>query len=309
MLFCSSVYNFREVITTNIEFSVINQRVIVPKEQSIIAESVGYVTFTCRFGSEWDDLVKHVVFTNGQVSRCVIIEPDAAQFIPHEVLKKGKLYASFIGLSPGGEMKLTTKKMLIPISVYEAGAQCGEDPEEYSPALWEQALSEIGDLSSLVTSSKTSLVSAINELAAGGTPTVAGKTVTGITCTTRTRAGNLYGDVNGDGTVSTTDLILIGRYIEDGTVSIDAEAADVNFDGAVDDDDLDILAALPASGIGTTYVLAKFVLTYSDGTSAAVLGRVPAGAADVNDGFVTENQVSALIEAYIEGLDADDVSY
>ncbi len=240
------------------------------------------MTFTCSFDSDWDGLAKHVIFTNGAVSKSVDLAAEGTRYIPHEVLKKGKLYASFIGLSSGGEKKLTTKKMLFPLTVLEAGVQDGGDPEEYSPALWEQALSSIGDLSSLTTDSKSSIVAAVNELAEGG------KTVTGFTYSTRTASGNLYGDANGDGYADNRDIIMISLHVNDTGVAIDLEAADLDLDGKVTEDDVAVLERLVVSGLGTSFMLAKLVLTYNDGTRSAIFGRVPveSGGGDIG-GYYT----------------------
>ena len=134
----------------------------------MIAGSVGHVHLKCSFDKDWLGLSKRFVFANGDITRSVQVTSDDPVLVPHEVLIPGKLQVSVIGLSENGEKKLTTKKMDIPITVFEAGPQDGSDPESFTPELWEQALIAIGDLTALNTSAKGSIVSAVNEIAARG---------------------------------------------------------------------------------------------------------------------------------------------
>ena len=146
-----------------IDFSVAKQRIVWPRERFIIANSIGHVHFRCSFDEEWDGLTKEIVFTNGDISRSVLLSSDEPELIPYEVLTPGKLYVSAVGIGDG--IRITTKKMALPVGILDSGTISGDEPDEYSPELLEQVLSAIGDLTSLLTHSKSNLVTAINELA------------------------------------------------------------------------------------------------------------------------------------------------
>lgn len=149
-----------------IDFSICGQHIIWPKNQHIIARSVGHVAVKCNFDSDWDGLTKRIIFTNGPISKTVLITDTDPILIPHEVLIPGKLYMSAIGVSDDGKKKLTTARMNYAITICHAGEQHGCEPEDYTPTLWEQVLAAVGDLPDLDTEEKSNLVSAINELAA-----------------------------------------------------------------------------------------------------------------------------------------------
>ncbi len=199
-----SIINLKGEIVTIIEFSVQNQKIVWPRDKYVIEGSVGHVSVKCSFDMDWDGLSKRVVFTNGDVSKAVLITNNEAILIPHEVLVKGKLFISIVGLSESGEKKLTTRKMVLPVVVLEAGEQGGDDPEVYTPKLWEQVLAVLGDITTLETNAKNDLVSAINELANGediggsGTDGQDGVGIESISFKEMVSSGNVY-------TVSLTD--------------------------------------------------------------------------------------------------------
>lgn len=108
------------------------------------------------------------------------------------------------------------------------------------------------------------------------TPAVASP-VKKIEIKTRTSSGNLFGDANGDGKVTTADQILVDRYIEDDTTVLnDLVAADVNFDGVIDQSDLDsIVACASNTGLLSEYIIAKCTITFQDNTTQVVPINVP----------------------------------
>lgn len=252
------------VIITIIEFSVLNQNIKWPKERFVIAGSVGHVHIKANFDSDWDGLTKRFVFANSDITRSVLITSDEPILVPHEVLIPGKLHISIIGLSEDGEKKLTTRKMPLPVMVLEAGPQDGDDPESFTPELWEQALIAIGDLISLNTSAKNSLVSAINELSAkGGSGTGSGTDGVGIDSI-------IYKETDDEGNYIYTVTLTNGdRYYitaprgpqgESGTsksisyITVNTKTAsggligDIDGDGIVDSSDVDYLAQCVLNG-------------------------------------------------------------
>lgn len=218
----------------------------------------------CSFDSDWEGLSKRFIFSNGNISKAVLLTSNEEVLIPHEVLTPGKLHISIIGQSENGEKKLTTAKAVPYITVLEAGPQDGNDPETYTPELWEQALIAIGDLTYLTTDKKNSIVSAINELNKGGA-----KTISGLKSTTKTSSGTLLGDVNGDGIIDTTDLIALQRYLDGTVTDIDMEAADLNGDGVVDAADFELMQKLFET-MNSGQLIARIKITYTDGTSDTI---------------------------------------
>ena len=192
------------------------------------------------------------------------------------MLIPGKLHISVIGLSDGDIIKLTTKKMALPVTVLEAGPQDGTDPESFTPELWEQALIAIGDLTSLRTSTKSSIVSAINELAARGGSDSAGssgtpKTITSVSIKTRTSDGRLFGDVNGDGVVNSSDVTTM-LYAQAGfgfSRDFDPIVADLDGDGIVSVNDMGMLNELVET-LDEGQIIAKIIINYDDYSSSVI---------------------------------------
>ena len=129
--------------------------------RKITANSINYLTACCHFDSSWVQTSKQIIFTNGDVSKAVMVSDGEEIAIPYEVLVPGKLELSAVGLENGGEKRITTRKMLLPITVCPSGALTGDTPDSYAPELWEQAYAKIGDLNNLNIKADN-LVSAIN---------------------------------------------------------------------------------------------------------------------------------------------------
>lgn len=183
-----------------VDFSVAKQKIIWPKERFFIEGSVGHVYLRCSFDSDWDGLSKQIIFTNGDISRAVLLTDNEPVCVPYEVLMKGKLFISIVGLGADGVKRLTTRKMILPVAILEAGAIEGDNPDEYTPQLWEQALTAIGDMRDLKTSDRTSLVNALNEvILRGGNgegSTAAGVDGVGIATIIQTSISNDAGGKN-----------------------------------------------------------------------------------------------------------------
>ncbi|MBQ6540727.1 MAG: tail fiber protein [Oscillospiraceae bacterium] len=313
----------------NIEFTIAGQRISVTKDSYIIANSVGYVTFTCTFDDQWDGLSKYAVFTNGDTSRSVLITSDEYHFVPHETLKKGRLYASFIGLSPDGEKKLTTGKMLFPMIVLESGAQDGTESQVYEPSVLEQVISVIGNIELLATDAKTDVVSAINELASGG-----GRGVCYGTCDTSgmtrektvacpgfelyegsvifvkfanaqscdsSAASPIKLNVNGTGA---RPAMAVGAFPLQKNAWQEGEAVGFVYDGT--NWQMITGAAASTAGYGRTMLSTA---TNSNSTYMAATPSAVKNAYDLASSKTTVQQVNALIEAYINSLNGDSVSY
>lgn len=131
-----------------------------------------FVNFT--FDEEWDGAAVTVLFDNDHLSETkATLWQGVPLEVPPEVLISGYLRIGCVGLRDEGKVRLTTKRMSRGLLVFDCAGLTGIAPEDVTPALWEQALAEIGDLSKLNTLDKTNLVAAINEalqLGGGGFP-------------------------------------------------------------------------------------------------------------------------------------------
>ena len=90
----------------------------------------GYTVVLVFFGSRSLAPPKPVLYTGGEVE------------VPWEVLEQpGHLWISAVGIADG--KRRPTARGSEPLTIRAAGCIHGDDPKEYSPALWEQALAEI----------------------------------------------------------------------------------------------------------------------------------------------------------------------
>ena len=127
----------------------------------LTAGSVGLkIQFT--FDDEWSGLSKTVVFQNGSILRSATVQDDECT-VPFEVM-----------VNPGSKLRIGIRGVdgsstVIPtiyadILIYQGTVEASSPGGQYTPSDIEQIQGEIGDLSELQTSVKTSLVGAINSL-------------------------------------------------------------------------------------------------------------------------------------------------
>ena len=142
-------------------------------DRLIIEGSRRYVYAEFALDEAWDGMTVYALFENdrrwGEPVK-VLLSGDTIE-VPPEVLVTGRLRVGLVGLSDGGAVRLTTKRMSGAIPVYQCGGTGGEDAEEVTPELWEQVLAIIGSLDELETETKKNIVAAINEVfqTGGGT--------------------------------------------------------------------------------------------------------------------------------------------
>lgn len=126
----------------NIAIDVAGQALTATPAAILVSQSVGVVTFSCTFDNSWDGLTKKVVFRNGCTKK-ELIYTDGQALVPWEVLQcDGYLWISVVGYADGKQQP--TAEMDIPLSVGRSGAIQGGPPAEYTPELWEQAVSLAG---------------------------------------------------------------------------------------------------------------------------------------------------------------------
>ena len=126
----------------NIAIDVDGQVLTATPAAILVSQSVGVVTFSCTFDDSWAGLTKKVVFRNGGTKK-ELIYTDGQAPVPWEVLQcDGYLWISVVGYADGKQQP--TAEMDIPLSVGRSGAIQGGPPAEYTPELWEQAVSLAG---------------------------------------------------------------------------------------------------------------------------------------------------------------------
>lgn len=134
-------------------------------DRIIIEESRQFIFAEFALDEEWAALTVYALFENdrrwGPPVKVLLTGGTIA--VPPEVLVSGRLRVGLVGLGDGGAVRLTTKRMSTAIPVYQCGGTGGEDAEEMTPELWEQAIASIGPLGALETEDKSNLVAAINE--------------------------------------------------------------------------------------------------------------------------------------------------
>ena len=126
----------------NIAIDVAGQALTATPAAILVSQSVGVVAFSCTFDNSWDGLTKKVVFRNGGTKK-ELIYTDGQAPVPWEVLQcDGYLWISVVGYADGKQQP--TAEMHIPLHVERSGAIQGGPPAEYTPELWEQAVSLAG---------------------------------------------------------------------------------------------------------------------------------------------------------------------
>ena len=117
------------------------------------------------FDDDWDGLTKTVVLENGDVK--VELLYTGGMVLPWEVCKEGGLLLSVRGtktLADGRTQVVRSARMAKPIPVEPGGSENGEAPTGFTPELAEQVLAVLGNLAALLTTNKSTMVAAINEI-------------------------------------------------------------------------------------------------------------------------------------------------
>lgn len=151
-----------------INIKLVGSQLSVIDPPVIAAESANTVRFRLEADAEWAGLTTTVVFRRvfpiGVDARSVVAAPGTVYPVPPEVLHAGWLYIGAKGVAQNGQIVLTTAKMEHPLRVNESEADAAASSGSITASMADQILALIGEVSNLDTSSKSSLVDAINEV-------------------------------------------------------------------------------------------------------------------------------------------------
>ena len=153
-----------------IPLSVQGHTISAQNLEPLISGEVNSHLLRFTFSPEWEGLLKTAVFTNGETTVDVPAASweDGGCAIPYEVLEKPWLFVS-VGVEGrrGTQLVLRTTPLRLG-HVSPSLSPCGHGAQELTPPVWQVILDCIGDPEELETENREDLVSAINELAAGG---------------------------------------------------------------------------------------------------------------------------------------------
>lgn len=151
---------------TSIQLTLTGAHAVARVEGLITAGMVGLpVTITCD--ESWDGLVKTLVCKSDTQQRCVYNVGTEATVAPEVLVTnqwlRSTLYLGLEGRDEAGNLVIPSTYAYC--GVIQPGAQggCPQSQEPENP-VWAQILGQMGDLSSLQTEGRKTLVEAINEV-------------------------------------------------------------------------------------------------------------------------------------------------
>lgn len=123
----------------NIKIIVQDQILSATLDKPLVAKSVGEVIFSAEFDETWDGYSKTIVFATQHVQKAVLYDGGEVA-VPWEVLDghTDSLRISAVGVANG--KRRPTAHMAQGLTVRINGAMTGSPPDNYTPALWEQAV-------------------------------------------------------------------------------------------------------------------------------------------------------------------------
>ena len=148
-----------------LEYNVTGQNIELASAAMLVAGTVNEYTARFAFSADWDGYQRVAVFNADGTEREQLLTDDTCK-VPWEVLLPGAyLKVGVYGTRDGSRLPTiwTTHRQRI-----HDGAGPTEEAADPSPTLVEQLLARMGDLSTLETEDKSSLVAAINEVWSSG---------------------------------------------------------------------------------------------------------------------------------------------
>lgn len=148
-----------------LRFLIRDKQITRQDGNAVVAGAVNHYELNISFDDDWDGLTKTVVLENGDVK--VELLYTGGMVLPWEVCKEGGLLLSVRGtktLADGRTQVVRSARMAKPIPVEPGGSEEGQAPSGFTPELAEQVLAVLGDLAALLTTNKSTMVAAINEI-------------------------------------------------------------------------------------------------------------------------------------------------
>ena len=126
-----------------IQIDVQDQVLTATPDKLLVSQSVGEVAFEADFDESWDDYTKTIIFSTPRAQKSVLYT-GGTMTIPWEVLDRptDSLRISAVGIKAGH--RRPTAHMRRGLAVALSGAIEGGPPAEYTPALWEQVMANLG---------------------------------------------------------------------------------------------------------------------------------------------------------------------
>lgn len=149
-----------------INIKIDRSELICESKEKIIKGSVNYHKLRIKSIVAWEGLRRRCIFyTDGDWENSTVVAADDDIItVPWERIEKGDtLYFGFVGVDSQNQIKAKTN--VISLRLCDGVVDIGSDPIAPTPDIYTQILERIGDLNSLVTEDKSSLVGAINEVA------------------------------------------------------------------------------------------------------------------------------------------------
>lgn len=171
---------------------------------------------------EWEDLTCTAVFVAGDICRTAKYAGEALT-IPSDVLVYPfrKLLVGVFGTNSSGSLVLPT--ILAEGPFVEIGADPSTDPGTVDVPVWQSLQEQIGRLSDLNTQAKSSLVAAINELAAGGSGSTGSTGSSGTTASGQNGLSifSVNATITSDGLINMIEVVpnsihSYGRTVQEG---------------------------------------------------------------------------------------------
>lgn len=126
----------------NIAINIREQTLTAVPDKPLVARSVGEVTCAVMLDDSWAGYTVTPVFASSKSQKSALMPDNGVLTMPWEVLDRpGYLWISAVGHAPG--KRRPTAIMRQPLTITANGRIEGGPPQEHTPALWEQALSQL----------------------------------------------------------------------------------------------------------------------------------------------------------------------
>ena len=123
----------------NLQFNITNDHIkLMSLSDYPVSDSINHLKAVFEFDEAWDGFTKTALFSNGNGTRCVLLENDEC-VIPWETLTGRFLYVSIYGIKY--DVRITATELKIPIA--PSGYCEGETPEPPTPTVYEQILERL----------------------------------------------------------------------------------------------------------------------------------------------------------------------